>query len=73
MHANGAHLASARDELNWRARHAEPDRDFGADRHQFEMARERARDPFVPLVAAVITHAFTQQATAHADTQARLF
>jgi hypothetical protein len=73
MHANGAHLASARDELNWRARHAESDRDFGADRHKLEMARERARDPLISLVAAVVTHAFTDEATAHADTQARLF
>jgi hypothetical protein len=72
MHANGAHLACARDELNRRARHAKSDRDFGADRHQLEMAGERARDPLISLVAAVIAHAFAHEATAHADTQSRL-
>jgi hypothetical protein len=37
------------------------------------MARERARDPLISLVATVVTHAFADEATAHADTQARLF
>lgn len=58
--------------MNRRARDAHPYRDFGADRHQLEVTRERARDPLIPLVSAVVPHALTQQATAHADAEPRL-
>ncbi len=71
VHTARTNAVAAPHEVNRRARHAHPDRDFGADRHQLEMARERARDPLIPLVSAVVTHALTQQATAHADAQPR--
>lgn len=73
MHAERTNTVAAPHELYWRARHAHPDRNFGAERHQLEMARERARDPLIPLVSAVVTHALTQQAAAHADARPRLF